>query len=329
MPNDRSIPRGMRPGRRQLAAQVARPAGQVEHRGSPQQGERPHGPPPPADVHAERHDAVDQVVARGDGIEHVLHRPDLVVALGQLRTGGGHRRHVFRNRHEFEERARATARIVGVPGAYAAWVARAHFRIFGIPVRVEPFFVVVGLLFGIRLEPLWVVFAFAVIVFVSVLVHELGHALTYRLLGQRSAIVLHGFGGFTVPTGGGRRALSKPKSILRSLSGALTQLLVLGLPARYVFYETNWGLQQRIDYVRSEFFSAGLWSSTTCSGSASGGRCSTCCRSGRSTVGTWRRSWWASRTPASLDRRRHRRRFPRVPGVIHRPVRPAVLRPRT
>jgi Zn-dependent protease len=133
-------------------------------------------------------------------------------------------------------------------------VARAHFRIFGIPVRVEPFFVVVAFLFGIRLEPLWVVFAFAVIVFVSVLVHELGHALTYRLLGQRSAIVLHGFGGFTVPTGGGRRALSKPKSILVSLSGALTQLLVLGLPARYVFYETNWGLQQRIDYAFDQSF---------------------------------------------------------------------------
>ena len=138
--------------------------------------------------------------------------------------------------------------------AYAACVARAHFRIFGIPVRVEPFFVVVAFLFGIRLEPLWVVFAFAVIVFVSVLVHELGHAVTYRLLGQRSAIVLHGFGGFTVPTGGGRRALSKPKSILVSLSGALTQLVVLGLPAYFVFYRTDWGLQQRIDYAFDQGF---------------------------------------------------------------------------
>ena len=133
-------------------------------------------------------------------------------------------------------------------------MARAHFRIFGIPVRVEPFFVVVAFLFGIRLEPLWVVFAFAVIVFVSVLVHELGHALTYRLLGQRSAIVLHGFGGFTVPTGGGRRVLSKPKSILVSLSGALTQLVVLGLPAHYVFYRTDWGEQQRIDYAFDQGF---------------------------------------------------------------------------
>src|SRR5215471_21702189 len=50
---------------------------------------------------------------------------------------------------------------------------RAHFRIFGIPVRIEPFFIIVAFLFGINLEPLWMVFAFVGIVFVSVLVHEL------------------------------------------------------------------------------------------------------------------------------------------------------------
>ena len=110
-------------------------------------------------------------------------------------------------------------------------MAKAHFRIFGIPIRVEPFFVVVAALWGIRLEPLWMVLGWVVIVFVSVLVHELGHAVTYRFLGQRSAIVLHGFGGFTVPTGGGRRVLSKPKSVFVSISGALAQLLLLGLPA--------------------------------------------------------------------------------------------------
>jgi Zn-dependent protease len=118
-------------------------------------------------------------------------------------------------------------------------VARAHFRIFGVPIRVEPFFIVVAALFGIRLEPLWVVFAWVVIVFVSVLVHEMGHALTYRALGQRSAVVLHGFGGFTVATGGGRRVLSKGKSILVSVSGAFAQLLVLGLPA-WLLYRSDW-----------------------------------------------------------------------------------------
>jgi stage IV sporulation protein FB len=109
-------------------------------------------------------------------------------------------------------------------------VARAQFRIFGIPIRVEPFFIIVAALFGLDLSPLWVVFAWVGIVFVSVLVHELGHAVTYRILGQRSAIVLHGFGGFTIPTGGGRRVLTKPKSVLVSVSGALAQLLVLGVP---------------------------------------------------------------------------------------------------
>jgi Zn-dependent protease len=111
-------------------------------------------------------------------------------------------------------------------------VARAQFRILGVPVRVEPFFIIVAALFGIGLPTLWMVFAFMVVVFVSVLFHELGHAFTYRLLGQRSAIVLHGFGGFTVATGGGRRVLSKPKSVLVSVSGALVQILVLGIPAK-------------------------------------------------------------------------------------------------
>ena len=125
---------------------------------------------------------------------------------------------------------------------------RAHFRLFGIPIRVEPFFIIVAALFGIRIEPLWMVFAFVVIVFVSVLCHELGHALTYRALGQRSAIVLQGFGGFTVATGGGRRVLSKPKSVLVSVSGALVQLLVLGIPAR-IAYLSAWGQEQGVRWI--------------------------------------------------------------------------------
>ena len=36
--------------------------------------ERPDGPPPPADVEAERHDPVDEVVAGRDGVEHLPHR---------------------------------------------------------------------------------------------------------------------------------------------------------------------------------------------------------------------------------------------------------------
>ncbi len=132
-------------------------------------------------------------------------------------------------------------------------VARAHFRIFGIPIRVEPFFFIVVALFGINLEPLWTVFAFVAVAFVSVLVHELGHAVTYRLLGQRSAIVLHGFGGFTVPAGGGRRVLSKPKSVMVSISGALTQLILLGIPFR-LLANSDMGTEEHIRW----FFDGGF-----------------------------------------------------------------------
>ena len=115
-------------------------------------------------------------------------------------------------------------------------------------MRVEPFFVIVAVLFGIQLEPLWTVFAWVVITFVAVLVHELGHAFTYRAFGQRSAVVLHGFGGFTIPTGGGRRTLSRSRSVIVSLSGCFVQLLLIWLPARLLL-QTDWALEQGLQWT--------------------------------------------------------------------------------
>ena len=128
-------------------------------------------------------------------------------------------------------------------------VARAHFRIFGIPIRVEPFFFIVVALFGIRLEPLWVVFAFVVMAFISVLVHELGHAVTYRLLGQalghRAPRLRRAS---PCPTGGGRQVLSKPKSVMVSMSGALTQLAAAGHP-RPAAHPSDWGQEHACPLV--------------------------------------------------------------------------------
>ncbi len=108
---------------------------------------------------------------------------------------------------------------------------------------------IVAVALGFRLEPVWVVFAWVLIVFVSVLVHELGHAFAFRLFGQRSAIVLHGWGGFTVPTGGGRRVMSKSRSILVSVSGSLAQIFLLGIPAR-IAYESDWGFDQLVGWAQ-------------------------------------------------------------------------------
>jgi Zn-dependent protease len=73
-----------------------------------------------------------------------------------------------------------------------------HFRLAGIPIRVHPFFWLVTLVMGLggsgdtRPEELltWIL-----VVFISVVVHELGHAFLQRRFGGRPWITLHGIGG--------------------------------------------------------------------------------------------------------------------------------------
>jgi stage IV sporulation protein FB len=71
-----------------------------------------------------------------------------------------------------------------------------HFRLFGIPVRVHPFFWIGTLLLGLggKAEPVRVLIWVAV-VFVSILVHEFGHALTQRYFRGHPWVTLYGLGG--------------------------------------------------------------------------------------------------------------------------------------
>jgi stage IV sporulation protein FB len=94
-----------------------------------------------------------------------------------------------------------------------------HFRLFGIPVRVHPWFWIVSLMLGIggtdKADPLETVIWVAV-VFVSVLVHEMGHALLQRHFGARPHIVLYSFGGLAIAED---RARSPWQQILILLGG--------------------------------------------------------------------------------------------------------------
>ena len=71
-----------------------------------------------------------------------------------------------------------------------------RFRLFGIPVSVEPWFWVMAFVLGRGLdirdrESLISTVIFAALVFISILVHELGHALSGRwLAGERQSIRL-------------------------------------------------------------------------------------------------------------------------------------------
>jgi Zn-dependent protease len=86
------------------------------------------------------------------------------------------------------------------------------FRIFGVPVTVHPTFLVVAALLGLSSGRLSLVAAWIGVVFVSILVHELGHALTARSFGAEVEIELNGIGGLTSWSGAeenfgpGRRA---------------------------------------------------------------------------------------------------------------------------
>jgi len=74
-----------------------------------------------------------------------------------------------------------------------------HFSLFGIPVRVHPFFWLVTLLLGARPENSFdAVMLWIVAVFISIVIHELGHAATARAFGWNSQIVLYSFGGLAV-----------------------------------------------------------------------------------------------------------------------------------
>jgi arylsulfatase A-like enzyme len=98
-----------------------------------------------------------------------------------------------------------------------------QFRIFGVPVRVSTAFWLTALFFGITQRSGVLVVATVVVVFVAVLTHELGHALTARAFGAEPEITLHGFGGTTryVGTGFGRA-----KSIATTFAGPFAGFLL-------------------------------------------------------------------------------------------------------
>src|SRR5262245_27877268 len=101
-------------------------------------------------------------------------------------------------------------------------------KVFGIPVKVEPFFfVVVGLLGYRRDSPFEFLITWLIVVFISILAHELGHALTIRYFGLSPRILIYGFGGLTSWTES--KEMSPAKHIAISLAGPFAGFLFYGL----------------------------------------------------------------------------------------------------
>ncbi len=105
-----------------------------------------------------------------------------------------------------------------------------RFTIFGTPVLVQPFFWISLVIIGGGLNAnspssILHVGLFTVAGFISILVHELGHALTARKFGAHSEIVLQALGGYAAFSG---VRLSRPQSFAVTAAGPAIQIL-LGL----------------------------------------------------------------------------------------------------
>jgi Zn-dependent protease len=97
------------------------------------------------------------------------------------------------------------------------------FRVGPFPVTIEPSFLIVAVLLGPLGGPIVGIVSWALVVFASVLVHELGHAVVGRSLGAKPQIFLRGLGGVTLTPLA--RRLTPFESIKLSLAGPLAGLL--------------------------------------------------------------------------------------------------------
>lgn len=125
--------------------------------------------------------------------------------------------------------------------ASATATRRPHFRLAGIPVRVEPlFFLIIGFL-GMGQPGGAYIASWMVIATVSILLHEMGHAVAFRAFGLQPSVSLYGLGGLTsaaVPPNGDKDAFTPSRRIISSLAGPLSALIILGIPA-YVIATAN------------------------------------------------------------------------------------------
>jgi Zn-dependent protease len=115
-----------------------------------------------------------------------------------------------------------------------------RFRFLGFPVRVHPWFWILTILFNgdslLKAGPEYLLIWVAV-VFVSIMVHELGHALMFRQFGANADIVLYAFGGLAIPS---HDIAGRWRRILVSLAGPGAGFILCG-----IVYVTNhafeWG----------------------------------------------------------------------------------------
>lgn len=122
-----------------------------------------------------------------------------------------------------------------------------RFSIFGIPVEIQPFFWLVLVMIGgapyaDSAQEILNVCLFVIAGFISILVHELGHALTARSYGASVRISLQAFGGYAAYAG---LESNRLRSFLITAAGPAIQI-ALGVLVSFV--TRNMVLNDNMDY---------------------------------------------------------------------------------
>ncbi|QJE97543.1 site-2 protease family protein [Luteolibacter luteus] len=117
-----------------------------------------------------------------------------------------------------------------------------RFTLFGIPVEIQPWFWITLAILGAprggdgaTQEGILVMFLFVLAGFISILVHELGHALTGRKFGAQTAITLHAFGGYAIFPAA---RFSRWQDFLVTAAGPAVQI-VLGVIFFFIYMKTR------------------------------------------------------------------------------------------
>lgn len=141
-----------------------------------------------------------------------------------------------------------------------------QFSLLGIPVRVLPWFWLAAVLLGfdtVQSGPEYLL-AWIAIVFISILVHELGHATIAALFGYPPRIFLYHFGGLALYTPG--HDYTQGKSILISLAGPGAGFIIAGILYPLIPLLLEWGVvtpPQRgwtlSSFVVSQLLYVNLW----------------------------------------------------------------------
>ena len=136
-----------------------------------------------------------------------------------------------------------------------------RFSIFGIPVEIQPFFWISLIILGgatsaDSAEAIFQIALFVLAGFISILVHELGHALTARAFGAQCAITLQSFGGYAAYAG---VSLNRLQRFLVTAAGPGIQI-VLGLAVLFLIPNFPYLNHNSFYFLRTLMFISFFWS---------------------------------------------------------------------